>query len=177
MQERTLARRYAKGLFAAAREEQVLDRVEQELRVLTPILSAPREMRLMNSPCINSDEKRRMIEKALGAGCSTAIMNLLVTLAERRRMKAFPELARAFRGLLDAHRGIVRVKARLAAQTTEAALAGMKAKLASTLGKDVEVEPEVDPSLIGGATIVMNDTILDGSVKGALERLRERMRQ
>jgi F-type H+-transporting ATPase subunit delta len=92
-------------------------------------------------------------------------------------MKAFPEVVRVFGALLDESRQIARVKARLAAPTSEAALAALKARLSAAIGRGVELEPAVDESLLGGAVLVLNDTVLDGSVKGAIQRLRERMRQ
>lgn len=177
MQERTLARRYARGLFEEARQRHELDQVEQELRLLGPVLSMPNVARFFNNPCVNPEQKRNLIQSALGPRSSTSLINLLLLMAQRRRLKAFPYVVQIFEELLDDFRRLARVKIKLAAPTSEANLAAFKAKLSSALGRNVELEPEVDESLIGGGMLVIKDTILDGSVKGAIERLREKMRQ
>ena len=177
MQERTLARRYARGLFEKAREHNLLPQIEQDISLLAPLLSERGVIRFFNNPCVNFVEKRRILQEALGQGCTAATVNLLALLAQRRRMKAFPEVVRVFRALLDEFRRIARVKAKLAAPTSEAVLASLKARLSAAIGRSVELEPEMDESLLGGAVLVLNDSVLDGSVRGAIERLRERMRQ
>ena len=177
MQERTLARRYAKGLFEAARDRNALDQVYEELRLLGPVMEQREAARFLNNPCINFAEKRQAIQAALGRDCSPLIINLLDLLSQRRRMKVFPFVGQILGELLEEFRGLVRIKARLAAETPEPTLGALKARLSEVLGKTVALEPEVDESLIGGAMLILKDTEFDGTVKGAIHRLHEKMRE
>ena len=177
MQERTLARRYAKGLFEAARDRNALDRTQEELRLLAPVLEERETVRFLNNPCVVLAEKQQALRAALGQECSPLVMDLMELLAERRRLKVFPFVVEIFGELLDESRQVLRIRVRLAADTPEAALGALKARLSEVLGKTVEIQAEVDESLIGGAMLVLKDTEFDGSVKGAIKALHERMKQ
>jgi len=177
MQERTLARRYAKGLLEAARDQNALDQVEQELALVGAALSGREAVRFLNNPCVSFAQKRKALQAALGRECSPLILDLLELLAQRRRMKAFPYVVTLFGELLDEFRQRVRAQVKLAAETPEAMLGALKARLSQALRKAIILEPQVDESLIGGAMLVVKDTEFDGSVKGAIKALHERMKQ
>ena len=101
MQERTLARRYAKGLFEAARDRNALDRTQEELRLLAPVLEERETVRFLNNPCVALAEKQQALQAALGRECSPLVMDLMELLAQRRRLKVFPLVVEIFGELLD----------------------------------------------------------------------------
>ncbi len=176
MQERTLARRYAKGLFEAAREAKQLEAVEQEMGLLGAALGRREAVRFFNNPTLDFEVKLRALQDSLGRTCSEPVVQLLQLMCERRRMGAFAFAAEIFAELSDEHRGLRRVKVRLAAPVSEAEMARLSERLSRLLQKRVVVDTEVDEKLLGGAQIVVDDTILDGSVRGAIDRLHERMK-
>ena len=92
-------------------------------------------------------------------------------LADNRRLALLPEIAGLYEQLrADAER-VLKATVTSAAEMPAAELDAIKASLKRRFGRDVEVETAVDASLIGGAVIDAGDVVIDGSLKGKLERL------
>ena len=93
----------------------------------------------------------------------------------RRRVSLVPAIVGEYGRLLDRHRGIaaavVTSAAPLSAEETEA----IAARVASLAGTTVSLRTAVDPALIGGVTVRIGDRLIDASVRGRLERLRDRI--
>ena len=84
-------------------------------------------------------------------------------------------MAAEYRRLLDTERGVVQAVATTAAPLTKDETAALEQKVAKMTGRTVDLRVEVDESLIGGLTVRVGDTLYDASVRGRLERLRERL--
>jgi F-type H+-transporting ATPase subunit delta len=77
--------------------------------------------------------------------------------------------------MLDRERGVVQAVAKTALPLTDDETAALQEKVAGMTGRTVNLKVEVDESLIGGITVRVGDTLYDASVRGRLERLRERL--
>jgi len=96
-------------------------------------------------------------------------------LIDKRRYDILPEVPECYKELVDSHRGIVSVQVRSAVPLTEEEKERLSEVLARSLRKQVRLETNVDPSLIGGVMLRIGDRLLDGSVKGQLNLLRQRL--
>ena len=83
-----------------------------------------------------------------------------------------PEIAEAFRRLLNEHRGIAVAQVTTAVPIDERQKATIASRLGQRVGKTVTVETRVDPEILGGVIAQIGDNVIDGSVRGRLERLR-----
>jgi F-type H+-transporting ATPase subunit delta len=109
------------------------------------------------------------------AGCAKLMRDFVGLLAERGRMDHLPEIAAAYRALVDEELGQARAVVRAAAPLTPAARGALSGHLARALGKRILLEEHVDPSLLGGFVAQVGSFILDGSLDGQLARMRERL--
>jgi F-type H+-transporting ATPase subunit delta len=87
-------------------------------------------------------------------------------------MELVPEIATQFRRLLNEYRGIAVAQVTTAVPIDDRQKAVIASRLGRRLGKTVTLEERVDPSILGGVIAQVGDTVIDGSIRGRLERLR-----
>lgn len=164
----TLARPYARGAFAAARDEGRVAAWSQALAFAARVAADPQAQPVLAHPELTPAQAAQLL--VLDAG-DTAYARFIGMLADARRLPLLPEIAGLFEQLrADAER-IVKARVTSAAVLSEVELEAIRAGLRRRFGRDVELDTAVDPALIGGAVIDAGDVVIDGSLKGKLERL------
>jgi len=171
----TAARRYAEAAFSLAKDEDALDRWADELALAADTASRPELARVLGNPAIPLQARREIIRRVLGPRVSPQVVKLVLLLSERGRVESLPAVSTEYRRLLHRERGIVDARVTSAAQLDRAELDALRAKVEGIAGARVDITTAVDPALIGGLTIRVGDTLIDASVRGRLERLRERL--
>jgi F-type H+-transporting ATPase subunit delta len=148
-----------------------------QLRQFAAALRSSPDLRLlMASPAVATARKRiviRRIAEALGLG--RVARNFLLVLLDHRRAVALPEMIDAFEVILDERLGFVRADVRSAAVLSTQQQEELAARLGALAGKQVRLRPTVDPDLIGGVTARIGSTVYDGSVRGRLAGMRQRL--
>jgi F-type H+-transporting ATPase subunit delta len=90
----------------------------------------------------------------------------------RGRFELLPDVIREFKRLQRRRDGIVEALVTSAVPLQAGEVAAIEARLVAMTGSTVELHQEVDPGLLGGLTVRVGDQLIDGSVRGRLERLR-----
>jgi len=172
-----IASRYAAALFESAKASNELDGVLEQLLVIGGLIREHAGLRqLMNNPDVDPDDKVGVIERVLGKdGWSRLTREFVAMVVARARPEHLPEMAEAFQALVDAERGRVRVQVRSAHPVAPQTLERIRAGVAQREGKQVTIETELDPQLIGGVQVVLGHRVIDGSVRRQLKDLRERL--
>ena len=106
---------------------------------------------------------------------SVPVQNLIQLLLKRGRIEQLPRVAAEFRRLDDRRLGITHATATSATALTPDEVRALTARLEQSTGGRVELRVEVDPSLLGGLVVRIGDRLIDGSVRGRLERLRNQL--
>jgi F-type H+-transporting ATPase subunit delta len=149
----------------------------RQLRSFDAAVKSTPELRIiLASPAVSSARKRlvvRRIGEALGT--ERIILNFLLVLTDHRRAAALPEMIHAFEILLDERLGFVRAEVRSAYEMTAEQQQKLSAELARLAGSQVRMRCAVDPDLIGGVTAAVGAKVYDGSVRGQLATLRQRL--
>jgi len=172
-----VARRYAKALRALAAEESRLEPVAQELVRFERVLADEAALRqVLLQPWVKAVTKRAIVQSvAAELGLSPLCRNFLALVAQQRRLGLLPEIASAYRALVDEAAGRARARVRSAVPLTDAQRAAIRERLGRRLGRTVLLETEVDPSLIGGFVAEVGQRLWDASLLGQFRRLRERI--
>src|SRR5476649_143969 len=111
MAERTLAKRYARALLEVAREQKILDKVEDELHGVAGAWRGSAELRYaIGDPSRSREAKRAILQKLFGARVSDVVLKLLGLLLRKKRFAHIEEIAQTYDELADAARGIARAK-------------------------------------------------------------------
>lgn len=170
-----VARRYARALLGASVKADSLDRVEADLQAIgSAIGSSPALADALASPELQPARKREVVGKAF-AGADQLTLAFVDLLVSKGREAELADVCRVFQSLVDETRGVVRATATCAMEVTPAQHASLLAGLEKRTGKKVDLTVQVDPHVLGGVVVRLDDVLIDGSVRGALERIHEHM--
>lgn len=165
------ALRFAEAAFAVAQEANQLDAWLEALDQASSVYDNHAAAIFLTSPVVPAEKKRAVLAELL-PGVSPEIGRFLAILARRDRLDLVPEIAQVFRRLLNEHRGVAVAQVTTAIPIDERQKATIANRLGQRVGKAVTVETHVDPSILGGVIAQIGDNVIDGSVRGRLERLR-----
>jgi F-type H+-transporting ATPase subunit delta len=174
----SLAGRYAMALFELARDEKRLESVGASLASLRRALDESGDLRqLIASPLVSRDEAKNAVAAAAEAMQLDPITaNFLGVLAQNRRLAQLPAVIRAFNGLAARHRGETHAEVTSAHPLADDQVAALKQNLRTRVGRDVAVELNVDPALLGGLVVKIGSQMIDGSIRTKLNNLAHAMK-
>jgi F-type H+-transporting ATPase subunit delta len=167
---------YAGALFEAARERGELEEVLSDLEEFVAALHESEELRLFYyGGQIPERQKRRAIE-GLTEGMKSQATNFLKVLVDNGREEILEEALGRYEQLVKEHLGRIEVGVTTAVELSQDQLDRLKERIGRVLeGREVILETNVDPELIGGAVFRFGGRMMDGSIRGRLESLREGM--
>jgi len=166
-----IARPYALAAFEYARDHDALPAWKDFLESAAFYASYPAVLTFMKNAECRSEQLFDLFHELLASKLDAERKNFLVLLSQNNRLNVLPEIASAF----NAHYAALLKTSNVRVVTATEAEASFKQKLTETLTKriqrEVTLQCEVDPSLIGGAIIYIGDRVIDGSIRGKLSRL------
>ena len=167
----TLARPYAEAVFRLAQGENDLAGWSARLRSLALIAADPQVARLIADPAVAVERVAGLVIEVAGADLGERGANFVKVLAENDRLSLLPEIATQFETLKASAEGTLEAPITSAQALTQAQVDELVAGLRAKFNRNVNVQVAVDPELIGGAVITIGDQVIDGSVKGRLQRM------
>ena len=165
------ALRFAEAAFAVARDTNQFDAWLAALEQASQVFENHAAALFLSSP-VEPPEKKRSVLAELLPGVPAEVTNFFAILAHRDRLDLLPEISVAFRRLVNEYREIAVADVTTAIPIDESQRTLIATRLGQRLGKRVVVEARVDPSILGGVIAQVGDDVIDGSVRGRLERLR-----
>jgi F-type H+-transporting ATPase subunit delta len=167
---------YAEALFEAARERDELAEVLSDLGEFVDALHDSEELRLFfYGAQIPERQKRRALD-GLTEGMTASTTNFLKVLVDNGREEILEEVLARYEELVKEHLGRIEVEVTTAIELSDEQLDRLSERLGDVLeGREIILETNVDPDLIGGAVFRYGGRMLDGSIRGLLESLREGM--
>jgi F-type H+-transporting ATPase subunit delta len=171
----TAARRYAEAAFEVAMRDSTLERWRSDLDVAAAMVGDRRAVDVLANPAIPIERRTSALDQMLGDRVSGQAQNLIRLLLRRGRIEDLPRVAAEFRRLDDERQGITHATATSATALTEEEIRELTARLEQSTGGRIALDVEVDPSLLGGIVVRVGDRLIDGSVRGRLERLRNQL--
>jgi F-type H+-transporting ATPase subunit delta len=168
----TIARPYAKAAFEAAREARAFAEWSHGLKTAAEIVLDPRVTELINNPELPVAAVADFIIDVAGTTLDEKMRNFVRVLAANRRLLLLPEIVAHYEALRAQVENTVDVDVVSAVKLDSAEAEKLTAALNARLKRRVNMRNTVDASLLGGAVIHAGDLVIDGSLKGRLERLR-----
>lgn len=176
MKDTRVAKRYAAALFSVAQRDGILDAVGQDMLLVERFIAEVPYLRaVLLQPLVSEERKTLVATQAFGDRTTGTTLNFLKLLIRKRREDLIDEVIREFRILTLAQANIVDASVTSAVALTPKQNQALVASLEKLTGKNVRMTTDIDPAVVGGVVVRLGDTIIDGSVRGQLERLREHL--
>jgi F-type H+-transporting ATPase subunit delta len=170
-----IAEVYARALFEVARDNDVLDRVHDELGEFADALDESRELQLfLFSPYFSSEEKKDGITRIV-SDADERLVNFLQLLAERHRMPALFRIRRSFDSMWAEENKLLPVTVTSAVELDESLVQDIGKSIEDQAGRRVELSSKVDPDVLGGLQVRVGNMVLDATVRNRLEQLRKQV--
>ena len=167
----TTARPYTKAIFSLARQGNTLAATSAGLMRAAETVADPRVHALLGSPHVTAAQLADLVNGVAGAALDENSRNFVSLLAQNRRLGFLPEIAALFEQMKAEVENAVDVEVIAATTLTPDQESRYAAALQKKLGRQVRLHTKVDGSLLGGAVLKAGDLVIDGSIKGRLERL------
>jgi F-type H+-transporting ATPase subunit delta len=172
-----VARVYAEAMLRAAEKHRQVDELLEELETLVgPIFNTdPQFEAFLCSGVIGRDRKAGVIRSVFEGRASELLINLLLVLNDHERLELLRPIAAAYRELRDARSGRIRVQVRSAAPMLDDQQDRLRQQLREAFQKEPVLDKEIDPELIGGMVVRVDDWVYDRSVRAELEDIRNQL--
>lgn len=169
-----VAGRYAAALFDLAKDASKIGDVERDLNGFQKLLDESDDLvRMVRSPVISADDQGKALNAVLAkAGIGGLAANFLQLVTKNRRLFAVPDMIKAFRVFAARDRGEVTAEVASATPLSDAQVTALKATLKATVGKDVTLATQVDPSLLGGLVVKIGSRMVDSSLRTKLQSMK-----
>jgi F-type H+-transporting ATPase subunit delta len=169
----SLATPYAEALLQVTEARGESQIVSEQCKQLLDVWDSSAEFRdAMVSPVLEPSAKKKALQSLLVEQVSPSLMNLLKVLADRQRLQAFEAVMNRFLELYRESRNIALAHVRSAQPLSDEQQAALTTKVQSMAGtNDVEIDLEIDPSLIGGFIVNLGSQVIDASLSGQVRRL------
>jgi F-type H+-transporting ATPase subunit delta len=167
----TLARPYAKAAFGLAQESSDLGKWQSMLNLASQIASNEQVVVALESPLVAVSDAVGLIAAAGGKHFDERFNAYLAVLGANRRLALLPEIARLFNSLKQQAEQQLQVRVVSAIPLSEDQAKRMSEALAKRFECAIELDAEVDPAVLGGAVIYAADQVIDGSLRGRLDKL------
>ena len=173
----TLARPYANAVFDIAKADRQFEAWSRQLAFAASAVTAPALKALVDAPSATSEAKARRIASVCGDDLSEKGRRLLEVLARNKRLHLLPEISTQYEMLRAQAEESLDVEVVSAQPLLDEERGRLVEGLKRRFDRDIQLTSRVDTSLMGGIVIRAGDTVIDGSVRGRLEKLAETLQR
>lgn len=175
MSNAILARPYARAVFQRAREHDALGDWSETLELLSLIAGDDRVARVLRAPRVPAEQRAELIRSIAGKHLDESGDNFVRLLAANGRLPLLPEIREQFEALRADAEGRIDAQVISAGRLDDKQQKRIADALKKRFEREVLLHCETDESLLGGAIIRAGDRVIDGSLRGRLQRLGSRL--
>ncbi len=174
MMESKAAQRYATAFLQIAVEENKVEKIFSDIEIIEKLLNTSLDFKLfLKSPIINAEKKKKILLSLFQDKVDTITLKFLLLLTTRNREAILSAIISQFKSLLDERRGIVNADISAVVEFSNEQREKVTKRLETLTKKKVRLHFKIDPTLIGGFKIQINDTVYDGSILNQFDILKQ----
>ena len=178
MKRRSNIKNLAAALLVVAKEIDAVDEVQRSIKLVIKLLKKDAQFRaFMQSKRFTIEQKTEVIKFGLQDVCNPLIQELLIIEIDQNPTVLMRNLSYFFDAMVKDELNIVPVEAHVADELSVDELAYLQKTLEETIGKDTELDLKIDPNLLGGIKLRIENTFLDASIKNKMDNLRRELLQ
>ncbi len=148
--------------------------VYSDLKAIEETISTNHDFRLiLNHPALGPEEKKKLLAGIFEGKVETTTFNLLQLLTDRRRLDILAQISVQFKKLLMSRLNILEATLVSSTKLGEKEVQNIKARISEHMGSKLDLKVEVDESLLAGMVLRVQDQVIDGSLKGKLQKIEQ----
>ncbi len=169
----SISKRYTKAFYELAAKDGKIEQRLEELKAFQQVYDESEQLKavLESFKATKEDKKKLLAMVCDKLELSTITKNFLLVLVEKNRIAILPEVIDLYHQRQNEEKGIVRASLITPFELVAEVEADVKEKLARLVGKKIELQKEVDPSILGGFIARIGDTLMDFSTKNQLIKM------
>lgn len=173
-----VAERYAGAVFSVAQEKGLTDQIEEELKRILEALDASSDFRrVFYHPQVSVSLKKQIMKEIFGTEVNEFTLNFINVILDARREVFFKDIVTEYTRLANETKNVVEATITSAVEVPSEDKDNLVETLSKVTGKDVRVQYELKPEILGGLVIRIGNRVIDSSIVRQLERLREQIRE
>ncbi len=179
MKNLRVARRYARALLIIGKEDGNAETYREELDGFAGLIFQQKDLeQAICNPLYAVSDRKKVLETVIGkVGVSKIMESFLLLLFDKGRFGSLGEINNFYQKLADELKGVMRASLVSATELTSETVEKIRTTLSARTGKDIILEVDQDPDLIGGIVSRIGDLVLDGSIKTQLLNMRESLKR
>lgn len=173
MKDAKAALRYAKAILNLAVDQKMEDEVNKNMLHISETIDQSKDLQVMlGSPVIKAIAKKEALLTIFKDDTNNITKGLINQLVDNKRLSILDSIAKQYAIVYDYYKGTEVAKVTTAVPLTDELRDKILAKVKSIVGKEVNMESVIDPSIIGGFVLRVGDKQFDASVAGKMNKLR-----
>ncbi len=171
-----VAKKYSTALFNIVREKGLIDQAYQQFEQLDNLVKKDKSLlQFLLAPHILDQNKIALVKDVFGTRLEPLFLQFLLVLIDKHRIGFLHDIIEEFRARVADARGIIVARITTAVPLIDDARASLINRLKAKTGKTIELEERVDPAILGGVIVILDDQIIDGSVRHGLSLLKDEL--
>ena len=167
---------YGQSLYDLAVSERISDEILKEMETVKVIFAEnPDYVTLLSEPSIPKKERLKLLDEAFGGSLQEYLLNFIKILVEKGLLRSFSACFKRYRARYNSDHGIEDAVVTSAIPLKGESFEQLKKKLESMTGKKIILRQKVDPDVLGGIKVELEDRLYDGTVKGRLKELERKL--
>lgn len=176
MTDSRVAKRYARALFNVALKQDILQSVEDDLSGICAVIQHSKELqRFIKNPNATREQKLHLLEKTFSDRVTALTMHAIRLLLKRRRENTIQQLRLEFVQLRRDHDKVSYLHVTSARPLDSLQRESIVNKIQGATGRRIEADFDTDEKLIGGVKVMFDNFVLDGTARGYLDRMRDKI--
>jgi F-type H+-transporting ATPase subunit delta len=175
MNDSKISVRYSRAIFQSAVEKNILDRVYQDMIFVSEICRAPETKEFLQSPIISPSRKQAIFHKMFDGNIEKITLSLIDLTVKNGRESFIPAIARNFIHETKKYRGITESVLTTAVKIDDSVKKQITDLISDIFKTTVELKETVDPEIIGGFILQIDDNYIDASIKNKLRKIKKEL--
>ena len=171
MNESKISVRYARALFQSALEKNILDRVYEDMILVSEICKIPETKEFLNSPIIVPSRKEAIFHGILGNSVENITLSLIDLTVRNGRESFVPAIARVFIHETKKYKGITETVLTTAIAVDDKVKKQIADLIKSNFNTKVELRENINPDIIGRFILQVDDNYIDASIRNKLRKI------
>lgn len=175
MNDSKISVRYAKALFLTAKDAGILVEVSKDMTLFEASLETERFRDILESPVIKTSQKIQLVKNVFEKSIQTLSMDFLILVLRNKRETYMPGIIRYYSRLFKEEQGVKSAELIVPSRISDQHRKKFMELLKKVYSSEIDMKDKIDPDLIGGFILKVEDEQFDASVSTSLSRIKKNL--